>query len=107
MKSTELHFVRDAAAAVLWRIEDMVEAGATFAEAKKAAIAQAKPSWRWFPEHVAQGIEAVAESLQPGDMSRRTRRIAEDRSLQAIEEGRGRPAGYMERLLYRLTGYVY
>ena len=103
----QVELVHKAAEAVRWRISDLVHGGMSFEDAKAAAIKQARPSWRGFSPEVAEGVRRVTASYRLGDVERSVKKHLHVRTLVEIETMRGRKAGRIERLLYRVSGLTF
>jgi hypothetical protein len=101
----DVEFIRQVATSVLWQIEDQMDSGLTFDEAKRRAIARAEPAWKHLT--TAADIRTVCWSIAPTDLSKAARQRSFERCLADIERNRDRKAGRIEKLLYRITGLVW
>lgn len=104
---TQLDLIREIATATKWAIEIDMEAGKPFEQAKRDRIKQAEIAWKGLTPDMAQAVRNVCWSIAPIDLSRRTHRAVKDQLRQSIEEARGKPLNWMDRLLFRLTGMVW
>lgn len=102
----EIEIIRDHATATLWQIEEDVIAGIPFEKAKADRIRQMLDATKSLSGRIRPALANVLWSLEPGDMSAKTSEALSMRFLHAIEEARGKPAGRIERFLYRVTGLV-
>lgn len=104
---SQMEFIQEVATSVKWRIEEMVERGEDFDAAKARAIYQAQKAWKHLPGDTVHAILTVCWSISLADLSPRTRRVMKANYLALIEKHRGYRAGWIERLLYRMTGMVF
>lgn len=104
---SERQFIADMATAVKWRIEQMVEAGASLEQAKRDAIKQAEPSWRGLTPEIRQAVKNVCWSISGADLSKRTHRAVKDRARRDMEKLKGKPLGLVDRFLWRCFGVVW
>jgi cytolysin (calcineurin-like family phosphatase) len=100
-------FVRGFAGAVLLRIEDLVTHGVPFDQAKQQAIKEHASQLKGAGTHNAMAIRMVVEGLRFTDMSGETIKAREAWRLHQIEQHRGRSAGFLEKILFRFSGYSF
>lgn len=103
----EQEFIADVATALKWKVEEDVEAGKPFDQARAARIKQAEVAWTGLTPDMAQAVRGVCWSIDLPDLSPRTHRAVKDRVRTLIEAHRGRPLGRIERALYNLTGMTF
>lgn len=104
MKTAHLEFVSNLSTVILWRVEDHVRHGMGFEAAKELAIKESSRHWKYLSPRAKADALRVARSIKPSDMHANMRRLYFDRHLADIERVRGRPAGRIERLFFRVTG---
>lgn len=88
-------------------VAHLMRQGKTFADAKAEIMRRARSVYKFSRPELYEGYMRCVSDVQFSDMPRDIFRRIEDDFLASIEERRGRPAGRIERALYRMTGLVF
>ena len=104
--NAEFEWLRINGSAAVHEIARRVDAGTPFEEAKievnREILRKNSKLLTSYPR-----MRAFLDTIQPVDLPRETLRKVRERVLADIEELRGKKAGALERLWFRLTGTVF
>jgi hypothetical protein len=89
------------------RIEERMLAGDTFDEAKAKVLKASAHHWKGVAKNVAEGTKAVAYSLTYQDLRREIHDRDKTLQLMMHEISRGRKAGRIETLFFKMTGLTF
>lgn len=101
----QVRLVHDYSQTLRWQIEDAMLSGSTFADAKTAMLKRAP--WRGLGRQLEEAVRRVIQSFDLDDLDRRVVGRLDQQRLETLVSHRGKPAGTIERLLYRFTGLLF
>lgn len=103
----QVQLVADTVNAMKFRIEERMLAGDTFEDAKAEVLKGSTAASKGLATNVAKGVRAVASSLTYQDLRREIHDHDKTVQLMMHEISRGRKAGRIETMFYKLTGFVF
>lgn len=103
----QVQLVTDTVNAIKHRIEDRMLAGEPFKDAKATVMQDMIPVWAGLAKNVAVAAKAVAHTLTYQDLRREIHDRDKAIQLMMHEISRGRKAGRIETLFFRMTGLTF
>lgn len=105
-KLAQVEYCRIYGSAAVIEIGNRMLNGDTFYDAK-SFVSKEIMKYQSVDAETRNCLRNLLNSIQPVDLSREVKTYLRESTLADIEKFRGKKAGWIERLFYRLTGYVF